>query len=601
MGNHVMKHRLRWKMFVAVVLTLLTVIILDSLFDLTQSRQDMASQVKEELATNGRIMLAAPPGHTIKNIRLLSEILQARLTVVSATGRVLADSDGEMHHFDNHLNRPEIQEARAKGVGTATRYSQTLGIDMIYLALPVEAGGQISSYLRLAKPLREVKTADGYVQQIIFRVLLVILPSYLLLVFFFNPYIIDPILGITAYTDKVKDDNITGSLIIQADDEVRQLADNLNLLVQKYEAALGLAFDEREKLAAALASMAEGIVILNRESRIELVNRGATDILGSQYGKMTGKTLLEAFRNLELQRALDRCREEGKHVSVEISLDDAQPIILNVNVAPIKGWPGADHKTIMVLHDVTQLRKLERIRVDFVANVTHEIKTPLTAIIGFVQTLQEGALEDRRQALKFLGIISEHALRLNRLVNDLLTLSSIELGEVKLHIEKIDSRKAVLQALALIEEKANEKGLVIRRDWPDELPPILADADGLIQILVNILDNAVKFTSQGSIAISMSAAEGGYLVITVTDTGIGIPVQEISRLGERFYRVDKMRSRELGGTGLGLSIVKHLLAAQKGRLEVESKPGVGTVVKLFLPVYTPDFSGAGTEGTTETL
>jgi len=584
MVNYVMKRRLPRKIFAALVLTLLIVIILDGFFDLTQSRQDLASQVKEELTTNGKILLSTPPGHTIKNIRLLSEILQARVTVVSATGRVLADSDGELHHFDNHLNRPEIQEARVKGVGSATRYSQTLGIDMLYIALPVEAGGQISGYLRLAKPLREVKPPYSQLQKLIFRVLLVILPAYLLLVFFFNPHIIDPLLRITAYTDKVKDNDITGSLIIQADDEIRQLADNLNLLAQKYETATGLAFDEREKLEAAFASMAEGIVILNRENRIELVNRGATDILGRQYGKLTGKTLLEAFRNVELQRALDRCREEGEHVAVEISLEDAKPIILNVNVAPIKGWPGADRKTIMVLHDVTQLRKLERTRADFIANVTHEIKTPLTAIIGFVQTLQEGALEDRRQALKFLGIIGAHALRLNRLVDDLLTLSSIELGEVKLNIEQLDARKAILQALAVIEAKAKEKGLAIRRDWPDELPPILADADGLIQILVNVLDNAVKFTSQGSIAIAISVDEKDYLLITVADTGIGIPAQEISRLGERFYRVDKMRSRELGGTGLGLSIVKHLLTAQKGRLEVESQPGAGTVVKLFFPV-----------------
>jgi two-component system, OmpR family, phosphate regulon sensor histidine kinase PhoR len=314
------------------------------------------------------------------------------------------------------------------------------------------------------------------------------------------------------------------------------------------------------------------------------VNRGGDAILGNKYVEITGKTLMEAFRNVELQNALDHCRAEGKAVSEEISLGDENPIILNINVAPINGLPGEESKTIIAFHDVTQLRKLEHVRADFVANVTHEIKTPLTAILGFVQTLQEGAIKDKTQAIRFLGIISENALRLNRLVDDLLTLSSIELGEARLHLGKVDVREAVSQAIAIIEGQAKAKGLAIRQDWPDCLPSILADADSLLQILLNVLDNAVKFTQSGAIALTISADGKGYLTITIADSGIGIPSRELARLGERFYRVDKMRSRELGGTGLGLSIVKHLLKAHRGWMEVESQPGVGTAVKLFFPI-----------------
>jgi two-component system phosphate regulon sensor histidine kinase PhoR len=579
------KSRLFLKIFAAYSVALLTVLTLDSFFVASQTRQDISRQIKDELIMNGQILRLMPLEQVVKNIHLLSEALKARVTVVNAVGRVLEDSERDAPNFDNHLNRPEIQEARVKGQGSAIRYSQTLRTDMMYVALPVREGEEISGYIRLAKPLQEVKTTIGHFYQIVFRAAVIILTSFLLLALFFIPKFISPILRITTYTtEKARNEGIPGSLMVHSRDEIGLLADNINLLVRKYEDNLRLAFEEREKLEAAFASMVEGIVILNSENRVERVNKGMMSILGDKYFELTGKTPLEVFRNVELQNTLDRYRETGNPVFREISLVDDNPIILNVNIAPIKGLPGGDRKTIMVFHDVTQLRKLERIRGDFVANVTHEIKTPLTAIIGFVQTLQEGAMEDQTKTVQFLQIISEHALRLNRLVDDLLTLSSIELGEKKLHLGEIDIGKAIYKAITIIEKKAKEKGLALHRTWSDLLPPIMADADSIVQILVNVLDNAVKFTPSGSIAISTSLDKTGYLSVMVADTGIGIPAHEIPRLGERFYRVDKMRSRELGGTGLGLSIVKHLLKAQNGWMEVESKPGAGSVVKLFLPI-----------------
>ncbi len=577
-----MKSRLFRKIFTVYALTIFVVISLDSLFVATQTRRDIAAQIKHELMMQGHVLLLMPREQIIHNIQRLSETWQARLTVVDAAGQVLADSEPDARNFDSHLDRPEIQEARVKGQGSAIRYSQTLRIDMMYVAFPVRVGEKITGYIRLAKPLREVQTAISHFYQIVFRAAVIILASFLLLALFFIPRLISPLLRIKDYTERVRGQETPGSLLISSHDEIQQLADNINLLVETYTENIRIVREEREKLAAVFASMTEGIVILNRENRIEMVNRGGGDILGNKYAEITGKTLMEAFRNVELQNALDACRTEDKPVSQEISLGDDNPLQLNVNIAPIKGLPEEESKTIMAFHDVTQLRKLERVRADFVANVTHEIKTPLTAILGFVQTLQEGAMEDKTQAARFLSIISANALRLNRLVEDLLTLSRLELGEAGLCLEKVDVRDAVLQAIAVIEGQAKAKGLAIRQDWPDDLPPILADADSLLQILLNVLDNAVKFTPSGSIAVAISETNP-YLTITIADSGIGIPRHELARLGERFYRVDKMRSRELGGTGLGLSIVKHLLRAHRGWMEVESQPGAGTTVKLLFP------------------
>ena len=239
---------------------------------------------------------------------------------------------------------------------------------------------------------------------------------------------------------------------------------------------------------------------------------------------------------------------------------------------------------MILFHDVTRLKKLERIRTDFVANVTHEIRTPLTAVIGYLETLQAGALENPEDAKRFIDIMLKQARRLNRLVEDLMTISRIELGEVLLHFEEIVLPEVTENVISLLDATAAAKKIKIQNRLPQNLPQIKADRDRLIQVLVNVLDNAVKFTPDGGLITIDAEEKAENVELTISDTGIGIPREEIQRLGERFYRVDKTRSRELGGTGLGLSIVKHLMIAHGGRMEIESQMGKGTKVLLFFPV-----------------
>ena len=418
--------------------------------------------------------------------------------------------------------------------------------------------------------------------KVIFQTILIVLaPSIFLAIVFFIK-IASPIREIEEYTRKVRENDKQAKLTIDSDDEIGSLSSNINSMIKFQQEKINQLREEKDKLESIFASMMEGVMVLNSDNKIEACNNSMMKIVGPIFHDIIGKTPIAVLRSAALQDALNYFLETGEPVAKEISIEADDPVILEVSISAIRDLPGDERKIMMVFHDVTQMRKLERIRSDFVANVTHEIKTPLATIIGFVQTLQEGAMDDQAKAMKFLRIISEHALRLNRLVDDLLTLSSIELGKANLSLSEIDVRDAISKAIAIIEEKAKEKNLAIRQDCPDNLPAIMADADSIVQILVNLLDNAVKFTPSGSITISTSS-DGGYVAVKITDTGIGIPRQELSRLGERFYRVDRARSRELGGTGLGLSIVKHLLKAQNGRMEVESKPGAGTAVKIFLP------------------
>jgi two-component system phosphate regulon sensor histidine kinase PhoR len=386
------------------------------------------------------------------------------------------------------------------------------------------------------------------------------------------------------FTERLRRGETPGTLLIRSSDEIGVLAENINYIVSELYNRIEALQEEKAKVEAAFSSAMDGVLLLGADGRIETVNQGMRTLIGERFGDITGKTPLEAFRNLELQKLLDQFRSTARPLSHEIAFGEEPHAVFDVAVSPVQGVPGSEGKTMLVFHDVTRLKKLERMRVDFVANVTHEIKTPLTAILGFVETLQEGAIEDRETARKFLSTITRHAERLNRLVEDLLTISNIELGEMRFYFESVSLSGIAQSVMNIVSVKAREKKIDVAVEIPDSLPPIRADRDRLSQILINILDNAVKFTPEGG-GVKLSAeAAGGEVVVRVADTGIGVPRDEIGRLGERFYRVDKTRSRELGGTGLGLSIVKHLMLAHRGHMEIESQLGRGTTVILHFPV-----------------
>jgi two-component system phosphate regulon sensor histidine kinase PhoR len=289
---------------------------------------------------------------------------------------------------------------------------------------------------------------------------------------------------------------------------------------------------------------------------------------------------MEAFLNVDLQKLFLKFKDTHTTIFEEVTLGTFDPVILSVSISSVHNYPG-EEKVMVVFHDVTKLKKLEKIRVDFVANVTHEIRTPLTAIIGYLETINAGVVNNADDAKRFIDISLKQARRLNRLVEDLLVISKVELGEIKLNFEEVSVCDAFVSALPLVEAKAGLKKINIQNNLPENPPNIRADRDRLIQILVNVLDNAVKFTPELGIITIESEQKDNRVVLTITDTGIGIPKEEIPRLGERFYRVDRSRSRDLGGTGLGLSIVKHLMIAHGGRMEIESQLGRGTKVSLF--------------------
>lgn len=577
-----MRSRLFYKIFATyLVIMILTLGITGFLLSI-RIRNEATARTQDEILSLARIMTRMPEGDIRRVASFFGGTSLTRITLIDRSGTVIADSEANPKNMENHLNRLEIQQALIKGEGAAIRFSQTLGVDMLYVALPLRDGVEIKGYLRLARPLLAVDAVIKKLVESIYYTIFIIIVFSLLVAFIFSWRLLSPIRKIADSARRVRRGEIPGTLLMNSRDEIGQLAQDINYMVMELQEKIRQAKEGAGKLEAAFAGMTEGVIILDREDRIETVNRGMNAILDNRYGSILKKTPLEAFRNVELHGALERFKKEGAPVLQEITMEGTSPLILDVNISAVTDMPDGEDKTLLVFHDVSRPHRLETIRADFVANVTHEIKTPLTAIIGFAETLEKGAVADQETVQKFMRTISENAQRLDRLVEDLLTLSAIELGDVQLNREEFSVAQTIENALAVVGGKAKEKAIALLWNGDGGLPPIRGDHDRVLQVLLNILDNAIKFTPQGgTITIEVSVANAHYVVVKIADNGIGIPPGDIPRLGERFYRVDKARSRALGGTGLGLSIVKHLMERMEGRIEIESRLGAGTTVSLF--------------------
>jgi two-component system, OmpR family, phosphate regulon sensor histidine kinase PhoR len=553
-----------------------------------QLKKSLIRWIEDEMTAEANIISLMPMEEIARQALELAERSRSRLTLIDALGRVTADTDRRDVDMESHLNRSEIQEARLKGKGASIRYSHSLKMDMLYVAFLLGDRKQPKGYIRLSRSLLEVTGAIDQLRQTVMQDLILVIFFPLLIALLLSLRLVSPIRKLAAFTEKARTGNLSGQIRIESQDEIGTLAENINRMVSVLQEKIRNVDEERKKLQAVFTGMVEGIVVLDRDNRIKSINRGMEEMIGSRSGEILNRTLLEAFRNIPLHDALGRFAATREKVVQEITLGDENPVVLDVTISPVQGEDGGERKTLLVFHDVTRLKKLERIRTDFVANVTHEIRTPLTAIIGFVETLQQGAIDDRGKTLEFLRTINENAQRLNRLVDDLLTLTSIELGETNFHLERLAIEDALGEAMAVVAERISEKKLKLLKEIRQDLPPIRADRDRLMQILLNILDNAVKFTPEGgtiTVTASLGVEAEKDLIVRISDTGIGISKGEIPRLGERFYRADKTRSRGLGGTGLGLSIVKHLMTVHQGRMVIESSLGRGTTVSLHFPIF----------------
>jgi len=382
---------------------------------------------------------------------------------------------------------------------------------------------------------------------------------------------------IALFGESIKSGNFDRYMAPVYDDAVGSVEKSLGAMAGEIRKTLKKLEDDVGQRESVLSSMGEAVVVIDRSGTITLSNKKGRDLFG---GVLAGKKISLLSRDPMLLSLIEEGKKKWTTVTGEISISEPKNMILLLTISPlIRNMK--THGSVIIFRDITMLNKLENMRKDFVLNVSHELKTPLTSIRGFAETLIDGGIDDKDNARPFLEIIKNNSERLSRLVEDLLTISNIEMGKMKLNKSKVNVMNAIESAKTILEPKAKAKKLHIKVS-SDESFTVLADKDRLEQILINLIDNGIKFTDTGGLKITASEKEG-MIVFSVADTGSGIPQKDVSRLGERFYRVDSARSRDLGGTGLGLAIVKHLVTSMGGTHKIESKQGKGTTVTFTLP------------------
>ena len=507
-----------------------------------------------------------------------------RITVILPSGRVIGDSNEDPAIMDNHALRPEIITAIKGVVGKSIRFSTTLQERMMYVAIPLQDKKNIIAVIRTALPVTAVDKALKAIQTKILMGGLIIALLAIGISLYVSRRISRPIeklkQGAEFFARGDLSHRLPGTDLVEID----SLIDALNQMAGQLEDRLNTIVRQKNELAAVLSSMAEGVIAVDMDEQIISINKAAARIFENLPENLLNRSIPEVIRNPDLQKFINNALSSKDNLEEDITLYQRGERILYVHNTPLEDPDGQRSGILVVLNDVTHLRKLENIRKDFAANVSHEIKTPLTAIKGFVETLRTGEGADSKETDRFLEIIEKHVNRLTAIIEDLMKLSKIEQQDEKSDIRLKESsiKRVISSAIQTCREKAKAKEITIDFVCPEDISARL-DSRLMAQAMVNLLDNAINYSSEKSdVKISVSLKDNE-IMISVQDHGIGIPKENLSRLFERFYRVDKARSRELGGTGLGLAIVKHIVHAHGGRVSVDSIPGKGSTFTLHLP------------------
>ncbi len=517
-----------------------------------------------------------------------------RVTLIDRDGRVLGDSMipvSELTSIANHRSRPEVREALADHSGESERYSVTTERDMTYVAVPVHRDGAVVGAARVALAATELDSAFGPLRQVLIVSAALALSVSVLVAMLAVQVASRKARALTEAASRMAAGDLHVRTRVTGEDEFAALGAVLDQLARSLSKTLGDLSGERDRLSGILETMDEGVLLLDESGRVALVNPALREML-LFAGDEAGMTLLEAIRNAELKELVDRAVEDER-VSGEISISGLKPRRLLVRASRMVG---SERGVLAVFVDVTENRRLENIRREFVANVSHELRTPVTTIRSAAETLQAALDSQPKMAPRFIDIIERNAARLQELVEDLLDLSRIESRQLSLVPEAIEPRLLFRHVEALFAERTERRRVTLRSEVAEDVGQVWADRRALERVVTNLVDNAVKYAGEGKNVTLRAERRGERVALAVTDDGPGIEKRHLTRLFERFYRVDAGRSRDLGGTGLGLSIVKHLVDSMGGTVRVESALGTGTTFTVLLPRRERDAESSSVRG-----
>ena len=590
-----MRLNLFWKLGFAFFALLIAVLLPVDFYAERALRRNYERAGFEQLASIARIALAIPPEPSAlppspsEDSPALREWVAkmaasgVRVTVIASDGKVLGDSQSNIQTMENHADRPEIRDAFAKGDGQSSRHSVSVDKNLLYYAVRYSVSGGPPVVFRFALPQQAVDQELWEFRRRLWLASLVMLFVTGIASLLISQSFSGRVERLEKFSLRVAEGDFRPIEADRTGDGLEALAVSLNATAARLDRTIRTLTEERNLSSAILGSMVEGVAVVNSSERLLFANTGFAEILGLDVPPQSGSALVEVVRQTELLEAVRAVVKGEPRVETEIVTGTLRQHFFAATVASVRAADTLG--AVIVLHDITELRKLERVRRDFVANVSHEFKTPLTAIQGFAETLLGGAIDDPQNRLRFLEIILEHSRRLARLTDDLLKLSKMDADKLELEIRRLSVAQFVESCIETTQRTAAEKDLRVSVNLQEPLPDIAADRRRLAEVLQNLLDNAMQYTPAGGQIMVGASANGAEVTITVSDTGIGIPKADQSRIFERFYRVDVARSREVGGTGLGLSISKHLVEAHGGRIWVESEVGQGSQFHFTVPIF----------------
>lgn len=513
-------------------------------------------------------------------VKNLGAIINTRITVIDDTGKVLGDSDEKIALMENHLHRSEFMVALEGERGVSTRYSSTVNESLTYVALPIKTEDNIIGAIRLSIPLTQINTTLQEIHNMLLVAVLIATVIFVIFSLWLASIVIGPLEQLTRSAKRIAYGDLKHRIFNYSQGEIGELQQAINFMAEKQQEKIAEINDQKSKLEAVLEHMTSGIIVFNQQGNITLVNRAAEKLLAINSVKAVGKSYLAVLRTQDMAADLGKVLSQGKVLTRQVYLEHPAELFLQIVLAPVY-----HHREIkegvMVLTDITTIKQLEKLRSQFVANVSHELRTPLTSIKGFVETLQSGSVSQPETRERFLGIIASETERLSRLIEDILVLSKIEANKGKVDLAPVSLRELVNESIQQLVETANKKALTLTGTLSNDFQ-VIADRGGLKQVFLNFLQNAINYTPEGGKIEIMVIEQPRQVTISISDTGIGIPAQDLPRIFERFNRVDKARSRDAGGTGLGLSIVKHLIESFGGSVWAESNPGKGSTFYFTL-------------------
>ena len=583
---------LRSRLFLTQALVVVIALLVMGAFAAGEQRRWVIARTHEQLARAAERAAAALPAASADWDALanrMGEELGYRVTLIDSSGRVLGDSEvarEDLPRVESHAGRPEVRVAMAAGEGSATRMSRTVNRELLYVAVRVPQPGQVA-VLRVAEPLATIAAADAALARLSAVSALVALLASIPLLWWATSRRLMRLRELAATATRFGAGDFTRRATERPGDEIGRLGAAVNRMANDLSERLARLGRERDETEQILARLADGVALLDPDGRIVRVNDGLARLIDAPRPP-EGSAFRDAVRSPELDELIEDAVTSRRTLERDVRLWAQRSRLLRATATPLVREDGV--ALVLVLHDLTEVEAAHRMRQDFVANVSHDLRTPLTSVRGYAETLLDGGLEDVEHREEFVRIIRDQTTRLQALVDDLMTLAELERPGAALRLERFDLREPVEHQAAVARDRARRAGLAFE---VDSAPPIEVRADRarIEQVMANLLDNAVKYTERGGVRVSMGV-DGRRAWCAVRDTGPGIPSEDLPRIFERFYRVDKARSRELGGTGLGLSIVKHIANLHGGEVSVDSTLGHGSTFRFEIPLEPGDLPPA---------